>query len=1046
MPEDRRDGSEHSPGESAASLWPEGPYARPGSAPPDLLPFLRSEDGHYRTWIDIPKRPSSAPGLDQEHRGDEGASVGDEAELVGGWGSRQPVLDPKGKGLFVAYPIPAKLSSRFPLSPAPPRPSSGLGGGGTPGDVDRTRAANLLDLRTAALRDLEDHRRTPPQTLGPVPEAGLPARLAALAQSPSGAQSPSPPGLGAPGSPGSIHTPGIGSMHTPGGLDDGPQLLHPGAVRAFEPFDRDRPISAPPALDPGGASLLAAFQAGCGSALQTPDIRCDDSYPEFYSQYRDQNGNMPKPLDPSPDIARHRAGSIDASEYAAPEGEGHPTASTSGVGVTGFAAATGFAEPCPTPANPYHGGHPPRSPSPPWDVVAHHVAVATQRAAAAQGQLQQPPIMPVPSTAGAGTMLPGGLALPVPVPATGYSAAAAAAAAAAFRQPLLGAAGYPAGGFGEPWQALAAAGLAQTAARSEASSAGVLGMEASPPSKGSRAPGSGEAGGRRAGVPAAQTCAVSRSDGMAGRSAGSSGPDWFPEPGGSQSSAQAKKPSRGGFKPTHLEEMFASNAFVSNVYDIARDQAGCRMLQHKLDEGGQEIFSTIFSEVLIHAVELMMDPFGNYLCQKLMEMCSGQQLQHLLDKVCSSLVTISLNMHGARAVQKLIDVVRNTSHVRRLVVALEGAVVRLANDANGNHVVQRCLEALPQEAHFIFRAVAAEVVVVASDRHGCRIVQRCIEYARGHDRGLLVGAICRSSLPLVRDQFGNYVVQYVLNLQDPQANSEVLRSLLGRLSALSREKFSSNVIERCLQQCAHEEKLLMIRELADSRNLGELLRDVYGNYVVQSALSVTPEPELSRFLGAVRPLLPSLRASGQGRRIAQKLEKKYPQLRTGGTEAGSRGGGAAAQGRKAGAGAGAGAGARPSPPGAQAPGGGACGAAGSTSMACAPMGGACLIPGALTGVALATPAPGSGFMPPQLPPGAMQGLQAGTAPRGPCFAGMPSALPAHLQQPPFLPGGHAPLSQQSALGDEANSGGGGTGGGRGRQKRGGRRREGGGGQ
>merc|ERR1719229_2043523 len=71
-------------------------------------------------------------------------------------------------------------------------------------------------------------------------------------------------------------------------------------------------------------------------------------------------------------------------------------------------------------------------------------------------------------------------------------------------------------------------------------------------------------------------------------------------------------------------------------------------------------------------------------------------------------------------------------------------------------------------------------------------------------------------------------------------------------------------------------------ELADVRGLGELLRDVYGNYVVQSALSMAVEPQLSHFLGAVRPLLPSLRASGQGRRIAQKLEKKYPQLRTAG--------------------------------------------------------------------------------------------------------------------------------------------------------------------
>jgi hypothetical protein len=49
------------------------------------------------------------------------------------------------------------------------------------------------------------------------------------------------------------------------------------------------------------------------------------------------------------------------------------------------------------------------------------------------------------------------------------------------------------------------------------------------------------------------------------------------EPGGE------RKPARSGFKISHLEDIFASNQFLHNVHSIAKDQAGCRMLQHKLD-------------------------------------------------------------------------------------------------------------------------------------------------------------------------------------------------------------------------------------------------------------------------------------------------------------------------------------------------------------------------------------------------------------------------------------------------------------------------------
>lgn len=317
-----------------------------------------------------------------------------------------------------------------------------------------------------------------------------------------------------------------------------------------------------------------------------------------------------------------------------------------------------------------------------------------------------------------------------------------------------------------------------------------------------------------------------------------------------------------------------------SVHMVARDQAGCRMLQQKLDEGDPRVISTIFSEVLGHFSELMMDPFGNYLCQKLLELCNFRQLERILDRVSGDLVRVSLNMHGARAVQKLVDTVKVSPYVSRLVSALEGSIATLAKDANGNHVVQRCLDALRPEAQiFIFRALAVNIIDVSSDRQGCRIIQRCVDAAQGEGRLSLIKAICSHTLPLVQDPFGNYVVQYVLSLNDLWVNNAVVASMLGHLGVLSKQKFSSNVVERCLQLCGAEEKKMMIGELCEFVNPGELLRDVYGNYVIQSALSVATEPQLSALLNQIRPSLPLLRTSGQGRRIAQKLEKRYPRLR-----------------------------------------------------------------------------------------------------------------------------------------------------------------------
>lgn len=50
-----------------------------------------------------------------------------------------------------------------------------------------------------------------------------------------------------------------------------------------------------------------------------------------------------------------------------------------------------------------------------------------------------------------------------------------------------------------------------------------------------------------------------------------------------------------------------------------------------------------------------------------------------------------------------------------------------------------------------------------------------------------------------QDAFGNYVVQYVLELGMPEASACVIQKLRGNLTELSLQKFSSNVVEKCLK-------------------------------------------------------------------------------------------------------------------------------------------------------------------------------------------------------------------------------------------------------
>jgi len=131
----------------------------------------------------------------------------------------------------------------------------------------------------------------------------------------------------------------------------------------------------------------------------------------------------------------------------------------------------------------------------------------------------------------------------------------------------------------------------------------------------------------------------------------------------------------------------------------------------------------------------------------------------------------------------------------------------------------------------------------------------------------------------VRNPYGNYVVQYVLELKMVEVNQRIGSKLLGSLLQLGMEKFSSNVIEKCLEHNSSDIKEAMVKEILQADTFYNFLLDQYGNYVIQKSLSVAVEPYFSQFIEKLKPDLERLRHSNDfGIKIYNRLIKQYPQL------------------------------------------------------------------------------------------------------------------------------------------------------------------------
>ncbi|RZR92486.1 hypothetical protein BHM03_00020796 [Ensete ventricosum] len=316
---------------------------------------------------------------------------------------------------------------------------------------------------------------------------------------------------------------------------------------------------------------------------------------------------------------------------------------------------------------------------------------------------------------------------------------------------------------------------------------------------------------------------------------------------------------------------------IGQIHKLAKDQNGCRFLQKIFDEGNYEDIFKIFVEIIDHVVELMTDTFGNYLIQKLIKVCNEGQITKIICKISDrdgKLFQISCNQHGTRVIQKIIEIIKTQEQYSLIVSTLRPYIVSLIKNNNGSHVAQCCLQHLPDEHKearnfylLLFEAVVANCIELARDRHGCCVLQKCISDLNAEQKFQLISNITHEACDLSQDPYGNYVVQYILIQEIPWATAGILDQLEFHYGTLSVQKYSSNVVEKCLKYARNEGRVNIVWELISDPYFHHILQDAFGNYVIQSALRACKGALRATLSEAIRPHEVALRSHPYGKKI-----------------------------------------------------------------------------------------------------------------------------------------------------------------------------------
>lgn len=269
------------------------------------------------------------------------------------------------------------------------------------------------------------------------------------------------------------------------------------------------------------------------------------------------------------------------------------------------------------------------------------------------------------------------------------------------------------------------------------------------------------------------------------------------------------------------------------------------------------------TEVLPAVRRLRNDVFGNYVVQKLFDFGTPKMKDDLRETLQGEMLQLSLQMYGyvyssgwigqgplfwsltfffprCRVVQKALEAL-DDADIPKLLMEFHHNVLSCIHDQNGNHVIQKSIEVMcekskkarsrgenveadffDEQIDFIIDDVLRNVPSLSCHPYGCRVLQRILEHCPEPKKSHTLDEIKKCHRTLLDDQYGNYVIQHVLQFGRSCDRDSLLDIVIENgLLILSRQKFASNVVEKLLKYGSPKQRSRIVKEMLKVRSQEE---------------------------------------------------------------------------------------------------------------------------------------------------------------------------------------------------------------------------------
>merc|ERR1719233_87652 len=213
---------------------------------------------------------------------------------------------------------------------------------------------------------------------------------------------------------------------------------------------------------------------------------------------------------------------------------------------------------------------------------------------------------------------------------------------------------------------------------------------------------------------------------------------------------------------------------------------GCRVVQKLLECASYEHKQVVVQQLAGSIIKCVYDQNGNHVVQKMIQCLNPNEIGFVVDEIAGHTFNLSMHPYGSRVLQRLLEKI-SWRKAKPLLNEIKQHIVILSKNQYGNYIVQWIVKHYSMERRDAVSKLIGHVAQLSKEKFASNVIEMAFRRSSQADLRELAeelfqdGPENKGTYPtlalLLNDEFGNYVVQTLLESSCGAFRQRLLRSL-----------------------------------------------------------------------------------------------------------------------------------------------------------------------------------------------------------------------------------------------------------------------------